>query len=136
MRNNHHGDIDMLYHIFGNAADQQVSQAFSSVCSDDYHISFPFAGYVHDFLLRETFGSKTDYLINAGGLICVHYEHQARLKGQPLNEAEMMAHVERIAETAAQVFARADKEDISTALASDLLAEQRFAPNKAQCQAA
>lgn len=76
-----------------------------------------------------------DYVINAGGLICVHYEHQARLKGQPLNTAEMMAHVERIADTTAQIFAKADKEGISTALAADLLAEQRFAP-KAQSQAA
>ncbi len=77
-----------------------------------------------------------DYVINAGGLICVHYEHQARLKGQPLNTAEMMAHVERIADTTAQIFAKADKEGISTALAADLLAEQRFAPNKAHSQAA
>lgn len=73
-----------------------------------------------------------DYVINAGGLICVHYEHQARLKGQPLNNAEMMAHVERIADTTAQIFAKADKEGISTALASDLLAEERFAPKHSQ----
>ncbi len=76
-----------------------------------------------------------DYVINAGGLICVHYEHQARLKGQPLNTAEMMAHVDRIAETSAQIFAKADKDGISTAQASDLLAEERFAA-KPCCQAA
>lgn len=68
-----------------------------------------------------------DYVINAGGLISVHYEHQARLKDQPMNKDEMMKHVEKIADTAAAIFAKADQDGITTALASDLLAEQRFA---------
>lgn len=80
-----------------------------------------------DLLRQKNILYAPDYLINAGGLICVHFENQARLKNQSINQAELMAVVENIGQTAASIFAKADKEGISTARAADLLAEARFA---------
>ncbi len=77
-----------------------------------------------------------DYVINAGGLISVHYEHQARLKGLPLDRVEMMTHVDRIAGTVEAIFAKAAKDGISTARASDLLAEEKLGQHKGQSRAA
>lgn len=72
-----------------------------------------------------------DYVINAGGLINVYYEHVARQKGVAPNAAEVKAHVEKIAETTMAIFRKAEKEGIATAEASDRLAEQRFAAKPA-----
>lgn len=76
-----------------------------------------------------------DYLINAGGLINVYYEYHARSTGKSTDRAAVLAHVEKIAETAESVFKRADQESISTSVAADRVAEQRF-KCKTACKAA
>lgn len=70
-----------------------------------------------------------DYLINAGGLINVYYEHTAR-SGKTADRATVLAHVEKIADTAESVFRRAEQDGISTALAADRVAEQKFGKAK------
>lgn len=75
-----------------------------------------------------------DYVINAGGLINVYYEYATR-SGINADRATIMAHVDKIAETSEMIFKRADQEGISTAVAADRLAEQRF-KNKEACKAA
>jgi leucine dehydrogenase len=67
-----------------------------------------------------------DYLINAGGLIHVYYEYLSRTSGALTPRAEVLAQVEKIAATAESIFNRADKDSVSTALAADRIAEQRF----------
>lgn len=76
-----------------------------------------------------------DYVINAGGLINVYYEHESRLSGKKHDRAEVVAHVDRIAETAESIFRRAEQDGISTSDAADRIAEQRFGYKKA-CKAA
>lgn len=67
-----------------------------------------------------------DYVINAGGLINVYYEHLARTAGKSYNRAEVVAHVQKIEETSELIFRRAEQEGISTSAAADRLAEQKF----------
>ncbi len=61
-----------------------------------------------------------DFVINAGGIIKVCYEY--------LNTPEdgMDAHVRRIGETLAEVFARADAEGLPTSVIADRVAEAKF----------
>ena len=61
-----------------------------------------------------------DFVINAGGIIKVCYEY--------MNTPEdgMDAHVRRIGETLAEVFARADSEGLPTSVVADRIAEARF----------
>ncbi len=61
-----------------------------------------------------------DFVINAGGIIKVCYEY--------MNTPEdgMDAHVRRIGDTLAEVFARADAEGVSTSVIADRLAEEKF----------
>jgi leucine dehydrogenase len=61
-----------------------------------------------------------DFVINAGGIIKVCYEY--------LNTPEdgMDAHVRRIGDTLAEVFARADAENLPTSVVADRLAESKF----------
>lgn len=66
-----------------------------------------------------------DYVINAGGLINVHYEHMARLSGNVTQE-EVMGHVEEIYNTTMDIFKRADAEKVATGVAADRIAEARF----------
>jgi leucine dehydrogenase len=81
----------------------------------------------HGDLLREmNILYAPDYLINAGGLINVYYEHLSRLSGKTTDRADVIAHVEKIAATAESIFRRAEQEGISTALAADRIAEKRF----------
>ncbi|QDQ26809.1 Glu/Leu/Phe/Val dehydrogenase [Chitinimonas arctica] len=61
-----------------------------------------------------------DFVINAGGIIKVCYEYLDK----PENEVE--AHVRRIGETLAEVFVRADREQLPTSTVADRLAEARF----------
>jgi leucine dehydrogenase len=76
-----------------------------------------------------------DYLINAGGVISVYYEHLARTGGQAYDRKKVMAHVEKIGDTATSIFERAEKEGVSTAVAADRIAEQTFKAKKT-CKAA
>ena len=61
-----------------------------------------------------------DFVINAGGIIKVCYEY--------MNTPEdgMDAHVRRIGETLAEIFARADSEGLPTSVVADRIAEARF----------
>ena len=61
-----------------------------------------------------------DFVINAGGIIKVCYEY--------MNTPEdgMDAHVRRISDTLAEVFARADAEGLPTSVVADRIAEARF----------
>ncbi len=61
-----------------------------------------------------------DYVINAGGLIDVFYE------GPNYNEQIVNRHVERIHDTLLEVFHKAEKLEIPTSDAADLIAEERF----------
>lgn len=76
-----------------------------------------------------------DYLINAGGVINVYYEYQARKGGQAYDRAKVLAHVDKIAATATSIFERAEREGVSTAVAADRIAEQAFCTKKT-CKAA
>lgn len=76
-----------------------------------------------------------DYLINAGGLINVYYEHQTLTTGKAHDRATVIAHVEKIAETVESIFRKSEQESISTSLAADRLAEERFRKPSA-CKAA
>ncbi|SMF23493.1 leucine dehydrogenase [Tistlia consotensis] len=65
-----------------------------------------------------------DYLVNAGGIIVIAYE--AGRRGPRFERAQAMAHIDRIHDTALEIFARAEREGIATSLAADRLAEERF----------
>lgn len=76
-----------------------------------------------------------DYVINAGGLINVYYEYLARKTGKPVERSQVVAHVDKIAETAESIFKRSEQESIPTSTAADRIAEQNFGGKKA-CKAA
>ncbi|MEB0139282.1 MULTISPECIES: Glu/Leu/Phe/Val family dehydrogenase [unclassified Undibacterium] len=61
-----------------------------------------------------------DFVINAGGIIKVCYEYMQT------PEAGMDAHVRRIGETLAEIFSRADSENLPTSVVADRIAESRF----------
>ncbi len=70
-----------------------------------------------------------DYVINAGGIIDVHYE---RVGYQPTT---VLRHVEGIAATLQEIFCRAEAEGRSTAEVADQVAEERFRPPPTRHQA-
>jgi leucine dehydrogenase len=63
-----------------------------------------------------------DYVINAGGVINISHERDAG--GYDRDRA--FAHVARIGDTLATIFARAERDGVPTNLAADRLAEERF----------
>lgn len=71
-----------------------------------------------------------DYVINAGGVICVSYEYFRKSGYNPLDfditRESMVAHVERIGDTVTDVLNRARADHRGTGEAADLLAEERF----------
>jgi leucine dehydrogenase len=67
-----------------------------------------------------------DYLINAGGLINVYYEHMTRMAGKSYDRAAVVAHVQKIDETAESIFRLAEQEGVATSTAADRIAEQRL----------
>jgi len=67
-----------------------------------------------------------DYVINAGGLISVYYEHSAKTSGKAYDRALVLSHVQKIDETSESIFRRAEQDGISTSAAADRIAEQRF----------
>lgn len=88
-----------------------------------------------DELRRKGILYAPDYLINAGGLISVYYEHLARQTGKPHDRQAVLDQVAKIDATAETIFKRSDAEDISTSLAADRVAEARIVEKKA-CKAA
>lgn len=77
-----------------------------------------------------------DYVINAGGLINVHYEHVARRQGGGYSSDEVYAHINKIGSTMEILCQMADRDSISTAKAADKLAEERFKAPKPDDKAA
>jgi len=61
-----------------------------------------------------------DYVINAGGIIDIHYE------GPAYDESVVRAHLERIGTTLSDVFQRADAENRPTGEVADLMAQEIF----------
>jgi len=61
-----------------------------------------------------------DFVINAGGIIKVCYEYLHK------PDAEVEPHVRGISATLAEIFARADREGLSTSRVADEVAEARF----------
>jgi leucine dehydrogenase len=76
-----------------------------------------------------------DYVINAGGLISVYYEHLARSSNKTFDRDAVLAQVAKIDATSENIFKRAEAEGITTAAAADRIAEQNFKTTKA-CKAA
>jgi leucine dehydrogenase len=67
-----------------------------------------------------------DYVINAGGLINVWHEYQARTQGKAYDIDAVKKHIGEIAGTTGMIFKYAAQNDISTAAAADSIAEERF----------
>jgi leucine dehydrogenase len=67
-----------------------------------------------------------DYVINAGGVISVYYELQAKKTGGTYDRQKVLKHVDRIAETMDLLVKRSEQDNISMGLAADRIAEQRF----------
>ncbi len=88
-----------------------------------------------DALRRAEILYAPDYLVNAGGLIAVYFEHLARATGKAFDAKAVADMVAKIDTTATSIFEMADKEDISCGTAADRIAEGRFAAKKA-CKAA
>lgn len=65
-----------------------------------------------------------DYAINSGGIIDVFYEQQGNYDPVTVNR-----HIESIHSTLMEIFARADREQRSTAAVADQVAEERFSKN-------
>ncbi len=61
-----------------------------------------------------------DFVINAGGIIDVCYERHGH------DAAKVQAHVEGIAATLKEIFARSDREGLPTGIIANQLAEERF----------
>jgi leucine dehydrogenase len=75
-----------------------------------------------------------DYVINAGGVICVGYEYFRKSGYNPLDfditRESMVAHVERIGKTVADVLNHAKTEQLGTGESADKLAEEIFLGRK------
>ncbi|MFA5593624.1 MAG: Glu/Leu/Phe/Val dehydrogenase dimerization domain-containing protein [Micavibrio sp.] len=75
-----------------------------------------------------------DYVINAGGVICVGYEFFRKSGYNPLDfditRESMVAHVERIGQTVSDVLAHAKVNHLGTGEAADKIAEERFMGGK------
>ena len=71
-----------------------------------------------------------DYVINAGGVICVGYEYFRKSGYNPLDfefsREAMVHHVERIGDTVADVLNYARENQLGTGEAADRLAEEKF----------
>jgi leucine dehydrogenase len=75
-----------------------------------------------------------DYVLNAGGVICVGYEYFRKSGYNPLDfditRESMVAHVERIGQTVTDVLAYATAHHLGTGEAADKLAEEKFMGGK------
>ncbi|MBI1326307.1 MAG: amino acid dehydrogenase [Alphaproteobacteria bacterium] len=72
-----------------------------------------------------------DYVVNAGGIIAVAYEYFVRNNLQVfpyvLNKESLMAHIEKIRATTAEILAHATNENLPTGMVADKMAESIFA---------
>jgi len=89
----------------------------------------------HDIqLLDKNILYVPDYVINAGGVICVAYEYFRKSGYNPMDfditRQTMVAHVERIGQTVANVLSYAKSNHLGTGEASDKLAEEKFMGGK------
>ncbi|MBL8509901.1 MAG: Glu/Leu/Phe/Val dehydrogenase, partial [Chitinimonas sp.] len=75
---------------------------------------------IGEFLRQKGILYVPDFVINAGGIIKVCYEHLKK----PENEVE--AHVRRIGDTLTEIFERAAHEGVATSVEADRVAELRF----------
>lgn len=104
--------------IVAGAANNQLLQAHHDVMLMDRNILY-----------------VPDYVINAGGVICVGYEYFRKSGYNPLDfditRESMVAHVERIGPTVSDVLTHARAEHLGTGEAADTLAEERFIGGKA-----
>lgn len=75
-----------------------------------------------------------DYVINAGGVICVGYEYFRKSGHNPLDfdisRESMVAHVERIGQNVSDVLGYATAHHLATGEAADKLAEEKFMGGK------
>ena len=75
-----------------------------------------------------------DYVINAGGVICVAYEYFRKSGYNPLDlditRESMVAHVERIGQNVTDVLSHATAHHMGTGEAADKLAEEKFMGGK------
>jgi leucine dehydrogenase len=69
-----------------------------------------------------------DYAINAGGIINITHEDRAT---GAYDRAGAMADVDRIDDTLAEIFSRADAEGRPTSAVADAMAEEHLAENSA-----
>jgi len=67
-----------------------------------------------------------DYVINAGGLINVYYEQQAKIGSGNYSKDEVRKHIESIQDTLNDIYTLSEQDKIATSLAADRLAESRF----------
>ena len=63
-----------------------------------------------------------DYVINAGGIIDVYYEHA----GLDAGRSALIAHIDRIDDNLTEIFARSRREERPTGEVADAIAEERF----------
>ncbi len=89
----------------------------------------------HDIqLLDKNILYVPDYVINAGGVICVSYEYFRKSGYNPLDfditRESMVAHVERIGQSVTDVLAYATVHHLGTGEAADRLAEEKFIGGK------
>lgn len=105
-------------HIVAGAANNQLLKAHHDIQLLDKNILY-----------------VPDYVINAGGVICVGYEYFRKSGYNPLDfditRESMVAHVERIGQTVTEVLSYATAHHMGTGEAADKLAEERFMEGKA-----
>lgn len=85
----------------------------------------------HDKMLKEkNILYVPDYVINSGGVICVGYEYFRKSDYNPqdfnIERGSMVAHVEGIGQTVADILEQAEKRDLPTGETADKLAEEKF----------
>lgn len=71
-------------------------------------------------LMRRGILYAPDYVINAGGIIDIHYE------GPAYDGARVEQHLQRIGRTLTQIYQRAEREQRPTGEIADCMAEERF----------
>lgn len=104
-------------HIVAGAANNQLLKAHHDIQLLDKNILY-----------------VPDYVLNAGGVICVGYEYFRKSGYNPLDfditRESMVAHVERIGQTVTDVLSYATAHHLGTGEAADKLAEEKFMGGK------
>jgi leucine dehydrogenase len=104
-------------HIIAGAANNQLLRAHHDIQLLDKNILY-----------------VPDYVINAGGVICVSYEYFRKSGYNPMEfditRETMVSHVERIGQTVTRVLSHAAVHHLGTGEAADKLAEEKFMGEK------